>query len=95
VLDFFVGGETVMAGGTFAAAADGRAFSGGARVNDFVFLTSALGATHKTTAYCGSSFVTHKALWCQGFPKLGIASEADQDCVMSFFLLLYYPMVRA
>ena len=30
VLDFLVGGEAVIAGGTFAAAADGRAFTGGA-----------------------------------------------------------------
>jgi len=38
-----------LTGNTFAAAADGRAFPRGTRINDFVFLTTAIGTAHKTT----------------------------------------------
>jgi hypothetical protein len=66
MLDFFVGGEAVGALQAFAAAADGRTFPGGTRIDDFIFLATALGATHKTTSNCGCLFVTHIILWCQG-----------------------------
>jgi hypothetical protein len=39
--------------GTFAAAANRGSFARGARINDLIFLTAALGTTHKTTANCG------------------------------------------
>jgi hypothetical protein len=63
VLDFLVSGEAVAAFGAFAAAADGRAFTRGARINDLVVLITAFWATHKTTANCGCIFVTHWILW--------------------------------
>src|ERR1051325_2495886 len=49
-LDVFVSGETVRAGKTFAAAADGGAFTGGARIDHFIFLSSALWTSHRTAA---------------------------------------------
>jgi hypothetical protein len=66
VFDFLVSGETVLAGGTFTAAADGRPFTRGARIYHLIILTTALRATHKTTSNCGWLFLAHKALWRQG-----------------------------
>jgi hypothetical protein len=63
VLDFLVSGEAVSTPGTLAAAANGRAFARGARINDLVILITAFWATHKTTANCGCSFVAHFILW--------------------------------
>jgi hypothetical protein len=56
----------MIAADAFAAAADGRAFPRGSRINDLVFQTAAFGATHKTTANCGRTFVSHSILRCQG-----------------------------
>jgi hypothetical protein len=53
----------MMAAGAFAAAADGRAFTRGTRINDLIFLATAFGTTHKTTSNCGYTFVTHRILW--------------------------------
>src|SRR5208283_312275 len=64
--DFLVSGEAMAAFGAFPAAADGGSLARGARVNDFIFLTAALGATHKTTSNSGYTFVTYQILWCQG-----------------------------
>jgi hypothetical protein len=58
----------MIALGTFTAAANGRTFPGGTRINDLIFLTTALGATHKTTGNGGCTFVTHKSLGCQRKP---------------------------
>jgi hypothetical protein len=80
VFDFFVSGEAVAALGTFAATADRRAFTRGARVYNFVFLTTALGATHKTTANGGCIFVAHHDLGCQGKPKI----KANASCLRGF-----------
>jgi hypothetical protein len=63
---FLISRKTVAAFGTFAAAANRRSFTRGARINDLIVLTTAFWATHKTTANCGYMFVTHKILWCQG-----------------------------
>src|SRR5471032_306034 len=71
VLDFLVSGEAVAAFGAFAAAADGRAFARGARINDLVILITAFWATHKTTANCGCTFVTHWILWVKKWFGLG------------------------
>jgi hypothetical protein len=66
-----------------AAAADGRAFARGARINDLVILITAFWATHKTTANCGCTFVTHWVLWVKlclftgkSWPHLMPAMEA-------------------
>jgi hypothetical protein len=80
VFDFLVGGETVLAGGAFAAAADGRTFTRGTRINDLVILATAFGATHKTTANGGWLFVAHQALWRQGMPVI----PAKASCVHPF-----------
>jgi hypothetical protein len=66
VLNFFIGGKAMLTLGTFATAANGRAFTRGTRVNNPIFLATALGTTHKTTANCGWQFLTHKPLWRQG-----------------------------
>jgi hypothetical protein len=47
MLNLFVGSEAVVALQTLAAAADGRAFAGGARVDDLVVLIAALWTAHK------------------------------------------------
>ena len=65
MFNFLVSGEPVAAAETLAASADGRAFSGGSRVNDLIFLATALGTTHKTTSNCGHLFVAHSILRCQ------------------------------
>jgi hypothetical protein len=57
----------VAADGAFTATADGRAFSGGTRIYDFIFLTTAFRTTHKTTSNCGYTFVAHSILRCQGW----------------------------
>ena len=67
MLHFLVSGEAMTAAGAFTAAADGRTFTRGARINDLIFLTAAFWTTHKTTSNCGYMFVTHSILWCQGW----------------------------
>jgi hypothetical protein len=70
----------VVAGGAFATTADRRAFTGGARVYDFVILTTAFGATHKTTGNGGCTFVTHSILRCQGRVVDRKPVEEERQC---------------
>src|SRR5882724_12651363 len=54
MLNLFVSGEAVPAGDALAAAADGGALARGAGIDHFIVLTTAFGATHNSTANCGS-----------------------------------------
>src|ERR1041385_3596553 len=73
VLDLFVGREAVPAGEALPPATDGRAFFGSSRVDHFIFLPAALGATHipgRTTPKCGTPLIAYQRLWRQRLSHL-------------------------